>query len=71
VVTDICIMLRHRGWNGIIDEWRQNIVLNELKFYIYSLHFTINLLGNDVSHQFTIAIYLGYLTVSIILYKYV
>jgi len=33
---------------------------NELKSYIYSWHFTINLLGNDVSHRFAIAIYSPY-----------
>jgi len=38
-----------------------NIMLNKLKSYVYSSHFTINLLGSDISHPCPVAIYSGYL----------
>jgi len=66
-VTDVCTLLRHERLNCIINEL--TIVLNKLKSYVYSSHFTIKLGYLEMMchmHRFAIAIYLPSMSITFV-----
>jgi len=56
--------IRHGRWNGI--RWIK--IKYRSKQTLRLSHFTINILRNDISHRFAIAIYSGYLQWVLLLY---